>query len=753
RDRAEVEKARADLLARQVYGKISLDLYNGTTLPYAENLVNLLIVDDPGAGITRQEMLRVLTPNGVALVHGKKIVKPIPEDIDEWTHFEHGPENNSVAADTQVGPPRHLQWVAGPRWLRTHEVPSGLSSMVTAGGRLFYTLDEGPIGISDSRLPEQWSLIARDAYNGTQLWKIPVPRWGWQTWNSSYKEQFEGLMWIKSGGLRTKNPAKYVRRMVADDKRLYFTLGHKAPVSVIDAANGRVIAQCEGSDDPEKLLLCEGVLCVQLADGTAAYDARTGRLLWKKDLANIKSMAAHDNCLLYHTGDGQLTCLDLTTADELWWSKLLVQGHLKIANKRVLSVAGSDMQLFSLQNGESLWCQQKNPGKPSKSSKETECYIIDDTIWTGYRGKRIDLQTGEALPALGVENLWSPQHHHRCYTNKATSQYIIGAMEGMEFLDLSDENHSRNNWVRGSCRYGIMPANGMTYVPPDQCYCSAGVKLLGLNALTGAQEFPAEASVESRLARGPFYGEPVTEHANTPWPAYRKDALRSGSTTASVSAHVKPAWQVQLDPTITQPVVSEGRLFIASRDTHTVHAVDSVSGKTLWQFTADGRVDSPPTCWKNLLLFGSAQGTLFCVRQEDGGLVWTFRAAPHERVIQSFGQLESAWPLHGSVLILDDLAYVAAGRSTFLDGGLYLYALEPSTGKVAYRHQELGPFGDHTQGEGHSFWSEGARNDVLVSDGESIYIMQLRFNKKLEPDLPQTESLLGDRTFGRHVFS
>ncbi len=134
----------------------------------------------------------------------------MPVEIDEWSHFEQGPENNPVANDTQVGPPRHLQWVAGPRWLRTHEVPSGVSSMVTAGGRLFYTFDEGPIGISDARLPETWSLIARDAFNGTKLWKIPIPNWGWQTWKSSYKAQFAGLSWIKSGGLRTKNPTPYV---------------------------------------------------------------------------------------------------------------------------------------------------------------------------------------------------------------------------------------------------------------------------------------------------------------------------------------------------------------------------------------------------------------------------------------------------------------------------------------------------------------------------------------------------------------
>ena len=753
RDSAQVKKARDYLLSRHVYGKITVDLFNGSTLPHAENLVNLLIVEDPDIRIPQEEMLRVVVPNGVVLDHGTRIVKPVPSDIDEWSHFEHGPENNSVASDTQVGPPRHLQWTAGPRWLRTHEIPSGLSSMVTAGGRLFYTLDEGPIGISDTRLPEKWSVIARDAFNGTQLWKIPLPNWGWQTWKASYKTQFAGLNWIKSGGLRTKNPGKYVQRMVADADRLYFTLGHAAPVSVIEAATGRVVATCQGSDDPEKLLLCEGVLCVQLAKGLAAYDKVTGQLLWKRQADNVRSVAAHHRSLVYHHGEG-LTSLDLNTGDQLWRSPVNVSGQLKIANGKVLSAAGTDMQVFSLHSGESLWCNRKNPGKRSGSSSyETHCFIIDDTIWTGFRGKRIDLNTGQQLPGLTVKDLWSPQHHHRCYPNKATDQYIIGAMEGMEFLAISDQGHSRNNWVRGSCRFGIMPANGLTYVPPDQCYCSAGVKLLGLSALRAARPFPPEPAVESRLHRGPFYGEQVPEHTDTPWPSYRRNAQRTGSTAARVPAHVKTSWQVQLDASITQPVVAEGRVFVASRETHTVHAIDRQSGRKLWSFTADGRVDSPPTCWKDLLLFGSAQGTLFCVRQGDGGLVWRFRAAPHERTIQSFGQLESAWPLHGSVLILDDLAYVAAGRSTFLDGGLYLYALEPATGRVVYRHQELGPYGDHTQGVGHSFWSEGARNDVLVSDGESIYIMQLRFTKQLEPDLPQTESLLGDRKFGRHIFS
>ena len=750
-DPVKVQAAREFLLDRGLYGKISVDLFDGQKLPYAENLVNLIVIDSPRISIRRQEILRVLVPNGVAVINGKKIIKPIPDDIDEWSHFEHGPENNAVAADTVVGPPRHLHWVAGPRWLRTHEEPTGITSMVTAGGRLFYTLDEGPIGISDSRMPEKWSIIARDAFNGTQIWKIPLPNWGWQTWRSEFKEAYKGYDWIKTGGLRTKNPSSYLKRMAADSERLYFTLGNTAPVSIIGAADGKVIAVCKGSDDPKKLILCNGVLCVQLSKAIVAYNAGDGSELWRIELSGLDEFAAHGKSLLYHTGGNQLHCVDIKTGDSLWNSKLEVAGKLKISADKVLSAAGSSMQLFSLTDGRSIWCKTK--GRSSKSGKHRGYYIVDDTIWVGYTGDRFDLKTGEELPSLEVKNLWSPQHHHRCYPNKATSRYIIGAMEGLEFLALKDESHSRNNWLRGSCSLGIMPANGMTYVPPDQCFCSAGVKLLGFNVLTAAKDFPPVEPVQDRLQKGPWYGKGAADYEKPQWAAYRHDHLRSGSAQVEVPADLKNSWKVQLDPSITQPVVAGDRLFIASRDTHTVGAFKSDSGKKMWSFTAGGRVDSSPTLWKGLLLFGSADGNVYCLRQSDGGLVWKFRAAPHQRLIQSFDQLESAWPLHGSVLMLDDLAYVAAGRSTYLDGGLYLYAIEPATGKVVHQHQELGPYEDHSIDFGHSFWSEGARNDVLVSDGESIYIMQLRFSKNLKPNPAKTESLLGDRKLGRRVFS
>ena len=82
------------------------------------------------------------------------------------------------------------------------------------------------------------------------------------------------------------------------------------------------------------------------------------------------------------------------------------------------------------------------------------------------------------------------------------------------------------------------------------------------------------------------------------------------------------------------------------------------------------------------VLFGSADGWVYSLRASDGVLAWRFRAAPMDQRLMAFGQLESVWPVHGSVLIQDDVLYCVAGRSMFLDSGLRLWRLDPGTGRV-----------------------------------------------------------------------
>ena len=68
-------------------------------------------------------------------------------------------------------------------------------------------------------------------------------------------------------------------------------------------------------------------------------------------------------------------------------------------------------------------------------------------------------------------------------------------------------------------------------------------------------------------------------------------------------------------------------------------------------------------------------------------MVWRFRAAPSPRLIIARGQLESAWPVQGSVLVQDGVVYFAAGRSSFLDGGILVYGLDAKSGKVLHEYE------------------------------------------------------------------
>ena len=86
-------------------GSVSVDTFDGKKLPYIDNLVNLVVAEDLD-DVPMAEVMRVLAPKGVAYVQRDgmwiKTVKPWPDEIDEWTHFLHGPDGNAVAQDEMI---------------------------------------------------------------------------------------------------------------------------------------------------------------------------------------------------------------------------------------------------------------------------------------------------------------------------------------------------------------------------------------------------------------------------------------------------------------------------------------------------------------------------------------------------------------------------------------------------------------------------------------------------------------------------
>ncbi len=792
-DAADVAAARRHIRALGRYGRVSAERFDARRLPYADHLVNLLVAEDPAA-VPMDEVMRVLAPGGVAMVAGKKTVKPRPETIDEWTHFLHDASNNAVARDGRVGPPRSIRWVAPPLWLRSHETPSGFEALVSGGGRLVYILDEGLIGITDQRLPERWTLACRDAFNGKLLWKRPIEPWGWPQWAAG---KFQGKSWTTIRGGRTAVPNQNQRRVVADGDRLYVTLAYRAPLSILDAATGTVLATVPETGPVLEIVAADGIVVVRSqrssgadakrggkgggsSEALTAVRGRTGKVLWQQETAPLRDLfLAIDRGRVVYQAGPDLVCRNLADGKKRWQATPKIKkGRTLVAVDGVVLVRGGrSLEARDGDTGEALW--QTNVLSPSGAAGP-DLFVADGVVWPGMvsvdqnqKPQRraphaltigYDLRTGKETRRIFVRNLRSPEHHHRCYRNKATGRYLISGFEGAEFLDLKGEAHSQDNWLRGACRLGIMPANGLLYVPPDQCFCQPGAKLLGLAALAAEADAPTPVPDGQRLQKGPAYGDARSnpksdisdsraETAEGDWPTYRHDAARHGSTPRAVPPEVRPAWQTTVGGRLTAPVVAAGRLYVASRDAHTLHVLDAETGDRLWRFTAGGRIDSPPTVYRGLVLVGSADGRVTCLRAADGALVWRFLAAPVDRRIGYFGQVESAWPVRGSVLVTGGVAYVAAGRSTYLDGGIRLYGLDPLTGKVLHRGRLAGPWPDRETWRDVAFYVRGARADVLVSEGQSIYMRQKALTPALEEVEPTILSSKGEADVGLHLFS
>ncbi|MHC4509986.1 MAG: outer membrane protein assembly factor BamB family protein, partial [Planctomycetota bacterium] len=782
-DATNVKKARARIRDAGIYGPVSVERFTGKVLPYTDRLVNLLVADELGE-VLMKEVMRVLVPNGIAYIkqgdRWNKIINPRPPEMDEWTHYLHDPSGNAVSQDGLIGFLRQMQWIGGPRYGRHHDHMSSASAMVSAGGRLFCIFDHGsPFSI---QLPSKWQLVARDAFNGAILWRRDIDPW------------FSQMQRLKSG------PSNLPRRLVAIQDTVYVTLALDAQVTALDAATGRTRKTYKGTKGADEIFYSDGVLFLVVnreghlrSPFTAwteqkrtvmAVNADTGEVLWEKTWPWVVPgcLALDGNRIAFFDGE-RVVALDRKTGGLLWQSERLGQRNpvpvyfspSLVLYEDLVLFSGADpetepyhadngktMYAFSSETGKTLW---KQPHAPSGYRSAEDILVVNDLVWTAdifnsreFRTEQTgtvwgrDPRTGEVKVEFkpDVDTHW---FHHRCHRAKATEDYLLTSRTGIEFVDIRNQHWTCHHWVRGACLYGIMPANGMIYTPPHPCACYLEAKQYGFNALAphskSRQEIIDAAKQLKRIEPGPAYNTSIklgTIKASD-WPTLRADAERSGAVAAEVPVDLSSIWQTRIGGRLSSPVVSDGRLFVSAIDAHEVRALDATSGELLWYFTAGARVDSPPTIWKGRAVFGSADGYVYCLRTDDGRLIWRYRAAPANLRMGVFGQIESVWPVHGSVLIRANEAQKAelwcvAGRSMFLDGGLRLLRLDPVTGarideKVL--DDRVPETDDNLQTVMKGLNMPVVLPDVLVDDGQFVYMRSQQFDaegNRIDIDIP-----------------
>jgi len=786
-----VAAAREQIKSAGIYGKVSIGLFNGKQLPYVDSMVNLLVISDVGE-LSADEIKRVLVPGGLALIKTgqyvsgmktayvgalkgwKSFKKPWPDDIDEWTHYLHDPQGTCVSNDLVAGQPKGLRWTGGPLWARTHEHTASMQAMVSTAGRIFYVMDEGPI--DSIQLPPEFFLTARDAFNGTVLWKRPLRDW------------FNPLYPVKSG------PGWLPRRLVAVKDKVYVPPGIGQDLLCLDAATGETVCTYPETASTFELVVSDGIVFAavdtdrkandynqQNADCWKERDRANSRWGWSRDngMRAVKAMQAESGKLLWErqipvapmtlAADSRMVCLydgsavmalDKDTGKELWKTKVSEAGLLKtgyagprlvICQDRVLFSPMEQIFAISADTGRILWSVKNKPRSGHFSLEDF--YVIDNRVWALQRrnnGVFTAYGLGDGSKLAEYSNpIQSFYIHQRCYPGRATQRFLLPPIMGMTVYDIEKDKWFNNHWIRGGCTYGMMPANGMVYTPPNACACYYQSSLHGFDAVVPEPQSAKAPPVEERLVKGPAYGkyDKQTQYSASEWPTFRHDNRRRGYVRTDVPVEVEQSWKKDFSTKVSQPTIAGGKLFVSAIDEHTVYALNAASGREIWHFIAGGRVDSSPTIYEGLALFGCADGWVYALNTVDGELAWKFRAAPSARRLMSYGQPESVWPLPGSTLIQDGRLYCVAGRSMFLDGGLRMLILKPETGELIYENvmdSKIPGTDKQLQDILMGKHMPVAMPDILSSDGQYVYMKSQTFTMdgkrvRVRPQRPDTQ--------------
>ncbi len=220
------------------------------------------------------------------------------------------------------------------------------------------------------------------------------------------------------------------------------------------------------------------------------------------------------------------------------------------------------------------------------------------------------------------------------------------------------------------------------------------------------------------------------------WLQYRADASRSGYTPEELSARLslgwlyqprhgpRPAWKgrdtrMPFDYAF-QVVAAGGTVFFGSSADCKIYALDAATGEERWSFFTDAPVRFAPAVWKDRVFVVGDDGCLYCLSADNGRLIWKKRGGPEDKMVLGNDRMVSRHPARGGVVIADDLVYFGAG--IWPSDGIYLYALDPSSGKVLWVNAGSGSIEMDKPHGGARAKSGVSAQGYLVASGNSLFV-------------------------------
>jgi outer membrane protein assembly factor BamB len=719
-------------------GKLVIEEKAGSSLPYPDRFLDLLVIA-PGQTVVETERQRVLAVDGMALMGDGEIWKPKPDArLDEWTHKWHAPDGNPLSQDSVSGPPTAIQWAAGPMF--ADGAVGGKAPRIGGGAFVYIDTVDG-------------ALAARSAANGLSRWRADrdfsqtadlvihngrvfahVGEAGGSKGNTDEAGPLVAFD-LATGNTLTRfenglfNPGK---RGMANDPGIAQFLPHGdgilqaigSEMIWLDAKTGerRWEKKFDAAYWFAPIILGDRVIVAETEEPTrrrrldntpharaiAAFNLADGKPLWRtpdvlpphhnKDFGDritrvsLSPLVGAEGIVLLHAGtyqsrlpDAFVAALDAATGKELW-------RHQIPEREWTNTVEASRVALL-----------------------RGVAYYLGGRGVAGW-----DARTGKEKFPFRKRPRYAFNGFGECSGSRCTVNWLMA--NGLCYWNPDGELVTTTWAARSACGTGVFPAYGMVFALPTGCDCTTYSR--GYLALS-CTPLPDPLPDERRLVKGPAFGQirgaRSTVRDADDWPIFLHDSQRSSSSAHQLPEQLRELWRTKLAQRATgaiaddrrlsehhlgplsAPVVGEGTLLVARPERHQIAALDPATGKERWSFAAGGLIDSPPTVYHGLVLFGSHDGQVYALRLSDGELVWRFLAAPVERKAVLHGHISSTFPVHGSVIVLDGKLIATAGFHSDL-GGIHIWMLDPYTGAI---HRKLHYKGSQAGGR-------PALNDILA---------------------------------------
>ncbi len=750
-----VEAVKKSADERGLYGKsMTADKGPLKKLPYADNSVDFIVTAHLTGGELEKlhlpEILRVLRPRGKAVigrlkrpVTGEKtlsasrldswlksaepvefftdedsyglwavLTKPPLEGAADWTHWEHGPDNNPVSDDTAIRAPYMTHFLGLPYYISMPAIST------VAEGRIFSAVGH----IAHHKREEPWlnTLIAQNGYNGTELWTKKLPD-GYLVHRSAFIATGNTFYMINPEG----NGCLLLDPKTGEEKDRVRVPELKGEWKWMALVEGILYAMLGEKKDPPQTHLVRSVSLAWSWDDLSpgyyqdrvpwgfgntilAYDLDRKKVLWthtEEAPVDSRAMVIGDGKVFFYGPDSRVGCLNARTGKLLWAnSDPRVRELIEEPGKGLTSTPGfrttcfclytpkalfyeaqTRMNIVALSNadGSLLWHRKKTTNNPNM-------LYVDNNLVVGI-GPRGSTQVIDPTTGKTIEDLGFSKHCCARLTACWDSYFCRGGTEGLTRYDRIAKKVIFNGAVRPPCNDGVIPANGLLYMGFWPCDCN--LTMIGRVVMCPAGDFNFERKATDSDRLETVQPDPqqvaLFDISEKDWPTYRADNTRSAASRAAVPDKTEKIWEFNPRGANlpTAPTAAGGLVFLGGDDCK-VRALDAASGRLVWSFLAGGPLMQPPTLWQGRAYFGSGDGYIYALEAATGKLLWRFRAAPEERRIMVYGSLCSTWPVNSGILVEDGTAYAAAGIVDY--DGTYVYALDAVTGKIKWQNNSTG---------------------------------------------------------------